>query len=281
MEWRSRYYHFAQLFSSPLYDLMDNAYHHTALQRDDDIRLLSREVASSGIRRYHLETGPKNSRDYFALSYVWGGEDKDYEIDCDGLPLKITSSLFEALDYIFERWHGPFWIDAVCLDQNNKSEKIKQLPRMPEIYSDAKSVIVWIGAPDSESNSVLDQIPGFMAELQRFRQDGINEFPKKEDIFWLHLGDLFCRPWFGRVWTAQEAVLARHKVIMCGSRTIEWEKFQHLVELTDFDACREAIRKKKGQELSRCQMLYFQSNTWRLQRNQYRRRQSSGFFSYY
>ncbi|KAF5008646.1 hypothetical protein FDECE_5091 [Fusarium decemcellulare] len=43
--------------------------------------------------------------------------------------------------------------------------------------------------------------------------------------------DLFGRPWFERMWTLQELLLARHATVICGDQSMEWGSLCHAVEL--------------------------------------------------
>jgi len=45
---------------------------------------------------------------------------------------------------------GPFWIDALCIDQQSSKEKQRQLKLMPRIYARAKEVLVWLGTCEGE-----------------------------------------------------------------------------------------------------------------------------------
>lgn len=39
------------------------------------------------------------------------------------------------------------WIDAICIDQSDSTEKATQVPLMSEIYRQALQVNVWLGVP--------------------------------------------------------------------------------------------------------------------------------------
>jgi hypothetical protein len=39
----------------------------------------------------------------------------------------------------------PIWIDALCIDQSNPSERIHQVAQMGNIYSEASAVHAWLG----------------------------------------------------------------------------------------------------------------------------------------
>lgn len=48
------------------------------------------------------------------------------------------------------------WVDAICIDQNNAKETAAQVLRMPEIYSKAECVCVWLGAGVPETKATFE-----------------------------------------------------------------------------------------------------------------------------
>jgi hypothetical protein len=94
---------------------------------------------------------------YEALSYMWGDEAVQRPIFVNGHQLQITQNLFDALHFLRLRQRASngsaaaglpslrYWIDAICINQNDVHEKNKQIPIMPHIYFRAKTVLVWLG----------------------------------------------------------------------------------------------------------------------------------------
>jgi hypothetical protein len=70
------------------------------------------------------------------------------------MPFPVRQNLLDFLqmmqktaprdDGIFDPGRG-YWIDALCIDQNNTSEKIHQVAQMGSIFSKAELVHVWLG----------------------------------------------------------------------------------------------------------------------------------------
>jgi hypothetical protein len=107
---------------------------------------------------------------YVALSYTWGDTKDPYAILCQGQTLFVTRNLKEALWQLREShdiFEGPacarsehnktlyFWIDAVCINQNDNDEKSHQVKLMWEIYSSADFVITWLGNQDELTKRAL------------------------------------------------------------------------------------------------------------------------------
>ena len=63
--------------------------------------------------------------------------------------MPVTRSIKGALQVLQSRRVGRLWIDALCIDQNNKDERGHQILRMKDIYSKAFRTIAWLG-PDDE-----------------------------------------------------------------------------------------------------------------------------------
>lgn len=97
--------------------------------------------------------------DYDALSYTWGEPvfDRFLIIDFDerdpsvaqsrhGVEITITANLDAALRRIrMDIPNKRLWVDAVCVNQLDISERTDQVQIMGKIYSEAKWVIVWTG----------------------------------------------------------------------------------------------------------------------------------------
>lgn len=82
------------------------------------------------------------AKQYFALSYTWGSKDDMQEVICNGSPMKVTRSLFDAL-HSFRQIEEPIrlWVDALCINQQNDEERGQVVKTMTEIYRNASFVI--------------------------------------------------------------------------------------------------------------------------------------------
>lgn len=88
---------------------------------------------------------------YRALSYMWGDETVRIPIFLNGKRFTVAENLFRALGYLrLENFEGPFWIDAICINQDDIHEKNRQIRIMPHIYFRASAVLVWLGLYTSD-----------------------------------------------------------------------------------------------------------------------------------
>ncbi|TGO60704.1 hypothetical protein BCON_0033g00160 [Botryotinia convoluta] len=81
-----------------------------------------------------------------ALSYMWGEDTANKTIMLNGAEFHVRQNLWDAL-HCFRKsgMQSQFWVDAICINQNDISERNKQLMIMKRIYFRAESVVVWLG----------------------------------------------------------------------------------------------------------------------------------------
>jgi hypothetical protein len=89
---------------------------------------------------YRLDKCPP----YLALSYVWGSEESSEIILINGHEITIRRNLWNFLVHVFEDnvqvqpgmevVSQLLWIDAICIDQTNMSERASQVRLMKDIY---------------------------------------------------------------------------------------------------------------------------------------------------
>lgn len=94
---------------------------------------------------------------------------------------------------------------------------------MQKIYQDAEQFVVWLG----ESKCNFDRVMAVIRAIypNNIRWDDFNNlFPDDNGsglllldlMFWLE------RPWWKRLWTMQETILARRLIFVCGKDQVFW-----------------------------------------------------------
>lgn len=111
---------------------------------------------------------------YAALSYFWGNPEQNRVIIVDDMGIRIPQNLFEALIEL-RPTEGSLiiWIDFLCINQNNNSERSWQVGLMKEIYSQADGVLAWLGPGNAESDFIIKHLDtiGKKAEACGFHYD--------------------------------------------------------------------------------------------------------------
>ena len=94
-----------------------------------------------------------NPPSYRCLSYAWGARTDNSHIKVnDAFSVEVRKNLRLFLERIRKQSSDPtglatgyFWIDAICIDQEDTSEKKAQLEIMGATYSEARQVVAWLG----------------------------------------------------------------------------------------------------------------------------------------
>lgn len=95
---------------------------------------------------------------YVCLSYVWGSTAEGTFITLNGNHFWVRKNLWEFLRCArLKRRDECLWIDAICIDQSNNSERAHQVQQMGRIFSNAIKVISWLGQ-DEELESCFRRI---------------------------------------------------------------------------------------------------------------------------
>jgi hypothetical protein len=96
-----------------------------------------------------LDTPQLNFR---ALSYVRGDAQDTRPILIEGKILLVTKNCETALRCLRQAGKTTtIWIDAICIDQSNLSERSRQVTLMGEIYRNVEGVVAFLGHDDEES----------------------------------------------------------------------------------------------------------------------------------
>jgi hypothetical protein len=204
------------------------------------IRLLSVSgVDAAGAIEFALEVKEINDElVFYALSYVWGSSDTNKSIVCNGQCLLVTQSVHDVLSGFQKikslEWM-PLWIDAICINQQDDTEKEREVARMDIIYRQAKCVLIWLGKSSDDSDLAMGQIETLARRLAKPKAQYLKEadfpqhgLPPSDHSVWAAISHLYDREWFRRLWTFQEAALATSAQVVCGSQTVSWDPFCQL-----------------------------------------------------
>ncbi len=183
---------------------------------------------------------------YSTLSYTWASPHlkKTESARCiDGSTLLIRPNLAAWI-----RCHGIplahqghlFWIDQLCINQSDISEKGKQIRLMKEIYARSSKLFVWLGPGSPESALALETMDNAGRVLHDLYQDPhshqvppeeyyIRGFPKPNTAAWGAVYDLFEKSYFRRVWVQREITVSRldEIVVQCGTVSMPWIGLEH------------------------------------------------------
>ncbi|MCJ1456068.1 hypothetical protein MMC28_006425 [Mycoblastus sanguinarius] len=173
---------------------------------------------------------------YKAVSYTWGDATPVSQItSSDGRFLKLTAPAADFLDFgLAAKAEGYFWIDSLCINQQDLEEKAHQVRMMGEIFASAEHVVAWLGRASEDSSLAIDFVITLYGAIKNLTvtekvpvtRDSLCRSPLCEHPSpkWTALRRLLERPWFNRVWVVQEIVMApRNVILVCGDKGILWD----------------------------------------------------------
>ena len=200
---------------------------------------------------------------YDAISYTWGDNQQEERIlirhrnvENNNRPetLSVRKNCADVLRQLAHfKTSKQYWIDAICINQEDKAEREKQVLLMGNIFGRARCVLACVGMHHSDSSflaRVLGDFDGYLATgnassgtltvsipnhrtLATFSKSDTEDASKAECIrllfrwieqidaviferFFRALDQLARRPYFWRVWILQELCLADQIRIFCG-----------------------------------------------------------------
>ncbi|KAE9368263.1 hypothetical protein N431DRAFT_347081, partial [Stipitochalara longipes BDJ] len=141
------------------------------------------------IRCTTRKTSLNNCQNINALSYCWGDPKVTAPIMVDYHVMSVTVNLEKALRQLRRSAQlGEIWVDAICINQADISEKNHQVPLMRHIYS-ASNVFIWLGESDDHTDEFI--------RIMEKQSDMI--------AYMICLSiNLVMKPWWERTWTVQE-----------------------------------------------------------------------------
>ncbi|KAH8894311.1 hypothetical protein GQ53DRAFT_839926 [Thozetella sp. PMI_491] len=203
---------------------------------------------------YDLESPQTPS--YAALSYCWQNPKFDelvidgkqiapddeirskyvvcHPLLCNGNNTHISTSLRDALRKLRHKTKPrTFWVDALCINQEDIAERATQVLLMQRIYHQASEICMWLGREDKFAAAAFDLLAqlrvaaGRPAVGQDLYHSGAMQrldLPVFPSAPWEALVRLLERPYFRRIWIVQEMIASplAAKLYCGGIRPLPW-----------------------------------------------------------
>ncbi|KAF7540999.1 hypothetical protein G7054_g930 [Neopestalotiopsis clavispora] len=187
---------------------------------------------------------------YYALSYAWGRDLESTSLKLQEGTILLNPNLNEAIHHIRESTKGTMrslkvkriWIDKICINQNDVSERSIQVGLMGRIYAKSIRTLIWLGSNlgkctgawgliDEVYRICISQNPGVQSIVDiPFKlyskeihvESGLSPFNHKN---WKELNILLQDPWFTRAWIIQEVVVSTEDpIIIHGHHCYSWDR---------------------------------------------------------
>ncbi|KAH8767606.1 heterokaryon incompatibility protein-domain-containing protein [Hyaloscypha finlandica] len=206
-------------------------YRYAPIPTTRTIRLLRidcrEKTASCALEAVKLDDAPP----FWAVSYLWGSEDKPQLLHVTGGSspdagyIPITSNCAAVIQALIPMGVRYLWIDAVCINQIDASEKELQVPLMGQIYSQASLVVGHLYTENTMSvTTLLHRMVQSLANGKKFAMDsgGANQIYRT-------LSEVLNHQYFQRAWIVQEIVLAKSLLLIHGKDCMSLD---HLITIS-------------------------------------------------
>lgn len=117
------------------------------------MRLLKLEtmVGSEVLHCTMITARLKDTPDYSVISYTWEDGEEKTPLVINGRTVLITKTLSNALVSTQYETKNYVWMDALSINRHDHTETETQIPRMAEIFQQAKHIFIWL---NSERKSI-------------------------------------------------------------------------------------------------------------------------------
>lgn len=187
------------------------------------------ETANSTGRAGETEQNPC----YAALSYCWGDPRVTKTITVNDQLVDVTLNLWQALSAILEHHNNfqHYWVDAICLDQNNVEERNHQVHQMWRIYSGAQRVLAWLGAEDRDTGVAYGAMQRASEQCPSSRGGECVCLPyDRASLGTAHMEieAIWKREYFTRTWIQTEVLQSSPVDFLCGRFGTTIDAFLHV-----------------------------------------------------
>lgn len=231
---------------------MGDAYASCPVDRlTQEFRLLTLQPNSDeSIIKCDMQTYNHHDRPpYSALSYTWGPDIAHINIEINGVKVSVRENLWDFLQQ--QRLHvnyGPFWIDALCIQQSKVHERNHQVRMMDSIYKQARAVLIWLGKERDGSDIAMqmladwewdfEHIPPAVTVMRTIHGTEMCLPYLEKGSFRKHVSveearnilKLFQREYWSRMWIIQEVMLAHRLEILCGTKTLSESRLRRFIK---------------------------------------------------
>lgn len=126
----------------------------------------------------------------------------------------------------------------ICINQSDMEEKNQQVQQMPKIFASSSQCAIWVGEEDENDTWALDIVD----EIDDLLRSGESDTGKLSEVLsngagrdpYECLHALFKKPWWGRSWVVQEAVMAPRATLLYGNQSLDLNVLARIVRRSTF-----------------------------------------------
>lgn len=196
--------------------------------------------SSSKIFCQVLNTSLDSAGEYEALSYRWSEEQAETPIllrhasstnnesptcpEAKMFGFRITQNLEAALRALrLPDKPRTLWIDSICIDQNNLTERNVQVTLMGQIYHQCTRDLLWLGTETVKIQRAMNLIQKLVNNETQFSKFQENDWSDIEAM-------IGANPVWNRVWIVQELYFAPKILLCCHGQSLNWDVILEMIE---------------------------------------------------
>ncbi|PBK83994.1 HET-domain-containing protein [Armillaria gallica] len=201
---------------------MDDCLLHEFCHQPQNVRLPTRVIDCKDPDHPRLFVSNGMEADYIVLSYIWGESQphctttQNLESYIDGIPLRnISKTITDAITVAQKLGLRYLWVDALCILQDSKEDKAREIAHIRRIFRDAYVAIIAAcaqrvsdGFLHGRSEEIKPWSIGEIISLPFLCPDGeIGTIQVQKE------SNAPLQPTSERAWCLEERMLSRHKLI--------------------------------------------------------------------
>lgn len=172
-----------------------------------------------------LRTVPLSEARFAAISYLWGDPSSTKPILVNGRPSSVGENAHTVLRYVRDlKTVHHIWIDALCINQKNDSERNQQVALMGEIYTRAEPVLLWTGE-DTNDTKTFRRV---LRHLKKIRDSSTSRLDFNSPRQWYSLASVLNNTFWRRIWIQQEVIMSSARgqaFLLFGHRCMKYNDF--------------------------------------------------------
>jgi hypothetical protein len=189
------------------------------------------ETSPTGLVQCQLQRGTTDAP-YRCMSYVWGPSGQERTILVNRKKFRCRTNLFHFLDsarLLPNIESQAFWVDAICINQDNLSERNEQVAQMGDIYRQATGVLAWFGLDGSTTDLFNHALQISARKRDRtsktrvFSTEDFKNLTERCGAFWRN-------EYWSRAWITQEIFLAKSIRILARDTEIGLDEFEYVAQ---------------------------------------------------
>jgi hypothetical protein len=138
----------------------------------------------------------------------------------------VNLNLFNALTWLRARADSnliTLWIDAICINQKDTSERNHQVSMMRHIYGRAACVKIWLGNGGNMSTRAFILARDLAETVKTGQEKSLFNDSWRVDQF-AAFQVLLHREYWKRIWVIQEVNAAKEAKVLCGTVSYLWNR---------------------------------------------------------